>query len=125
VTLGRWGEEVSSSFLKLKGLTVVARNYRIGRYEIDIVARDGDVIVFVAVKVRCDPKRGGAVGAVGFKKQRDLARAAAGYLANTSGSARPCRFDVVAITVDREGRGLTLRHIENAFGCSPSLGFFG
>jgi len=121
--LGRWGEAVACSYLRLLGYRILARNFRAGRLEIDVVAAEGGEIVFVEVKVRCDDEHGGAVGAVGFKKQRGLSKAAACFLARHDLEDRPCRFDVVAVQLWRAGEGFELRHVRRAFDSRWDGGF--
>lgn len=113
--LGKWGEDIACAFLRLKGMRIVARNYRVGRYELDVIAADKDELVFAEVKVRSSSDCGGPMTAVGFKKQRDLARAAAAYVADNRPNVRSFRFDVVGVVVEARGRTATLRHIEGAF----------
>ena len=119
---GQWGEDIACAFLKLKGLEILDRNYRVGRWELDIVARDASDVVFVEVKLRRRSDRGGPLGAVARKKRLDLARAAACYISRRKIDADSYRFDVISILiVDRAG-GMTLRHIEGAFDCSGHQG---
>ena len=78
------------------GYAILARRFRTRHGEIDIVARDGDVLVFVEVKARTSRGFGGAVGAVTARKQRQVIAMAQRYMARVRWAARPCRFDVVA-----------------------------
>jgi putative endonuclease len=79
---------------------VVERNYRCPRGEIDVVARDGDTLVFVEVRTRADAQHGTALETVRAGKQRRIAGAAEHYLAFRRPSFTRCRFDVLAITGD-------------------------
>ncbi|HST02376.1 MAG TPA: YraN family protein [Usitatibacter sp.] len=90
------GEEAAVALLERHGLSIVARNYRTRFGEIDIVARDGDSLVFVEVRMRAGPGFGGAAGSIGAHKQARIAAAARLYLMQTR-CRLPCRFDVVAI----------------------------
>ncbi|MCX6100515.1 MAG: YraN family protein, partial [Candidatus Bipolaricaulota bacterium] len=72
VTLGAEAEELACGVLRQAGYLVVTRNWRTRLGEIDIVARDGDVLVFVEVKARSTSGFGGAEGAVGPAKQRRI-----------------------------------------------------
>jgi putative endonuclease len=121
--LGKWGEDVACAFLVVKGLRIVARNYRLGRYELDLIAMDGGELVFVEVKLRRSGNFGGPMGAVGFKKQNHLTRAAAAYVADKRPNVRSCRFDVVAIVLDEDCETVTLQHIRGAF-VSGASGLF-
>lgn len=111
---GRSGEALAEEHLRRKGMLVLARNYRCRAGEIDLVARDGDTVVFVEVKERRGRSHGSAVEAVGWSKRRKVARAARMYAAVHGLSDAPLRFDVVAI--DWGASGPCVRHDEDAFG---------
>lgn len=93
---GGRGEDTAVDLLESHGLRIVARNYRTRFGEIDIVARDGDCLVFVEVRVRSAGRFGGAMESVGARKRSRLVAAAQLYLLQTR-SRLACRFDVVAI----------------------------
>jgi putative endonuclease len=80
------------------GYRIVERNFRCKVGELDIVASDGDVLVFVEVRSRSDDEHGSAVEMIRSGKQRRVARVAAYYLATAEPAFERCRFDVVAIT---------------------------
>ena len=96
-TLGKTGEELAAVELERRGYSIVARRYRTRHGEIDIVAEDGDTVVFVEVKARRTAEFGTAAEAVTVWKQRRLVAMAVDYLARNDLDRRPCRFDVVAI----------------------------
>jgi putative endonuclease len=98
--LGKSGENAAVEELERRGYAILARRYRTARGEIDIVAEDGDTLVFVEVKVRETDDCGTAAEAVTRDKQRRLGRMAVDYLARQNIDGRPCRFDVVAIDDD-------------------------
>jgi len=91
---GRQAEERACQYLKGLGYEIVARNWRCRSGEIDIVARDGNVLAFVEVKARSGRGYGGPEGAVGPVKQRRLVAAARRFIQQT-GAELPARFDVV------------------------------
>ena len=93
---GDRGEERAAQFLQRNGLRIIERNYRTRLGEIDLIARDGDVLVFVEVRLRADDRFGGAAASIGPAKQRRLAAAASAYLSRL-GRAPRCRFDVVTL----------------------------
>jgi putative endonuclease len=109
-TLGKTGEDLAAAELERRGYAVLARRYRTRHGEIDIVAQDGDTLVFVEVKTRATGKCGTATEAMTPRKQRRLASMARDYLARRDLDAVACRFDVVAI----DGEVLTV--ISDAFG---------
>ena len=113
--LGDRGEAEAVRFLKKKGLTVLAENYRSPLGELDLVARDGKAIVFVEVKARQGTRGDPPQAAVNPRKQHRLARLALSYLSHHNLHGRPCRFDVVAVTFDDVGAVTQVDHIENAF----------
>jgi len=116
VELGRHAETIASSFLKLNGYSVIARNYRYRRNELDIVAQRDDCLVLVEVKYRSGPGRGLPREAVGRQKMRGIIRAARGYLAEHGLRSTRVRFDVIEVRLEAGGSGLAVRHIVGAFG---------
>ncbi len=117
--LGSAGEEAAAQLLLRKGCTLLDRNWRQARLELDIVCQDGDTIVFVEVKTRSSERYGGAAHAVGLSKQRVLCRAARAWLAAHKAWDKPCRFDVICVL--RDGDTLHLEHFRHAFDCPPAL----
>jgi len=111
--LGGRGEDLAARFLARKGLKVLERNFRCPAGEVDIIARDGETVVFVEVKTR----RGGLFGhpleAVHSTKRDRLRKTALFYLSTRGGEA-PARFDIVGINL---GPGAPeIEHVEDAFG---------
>ena len=113
---GRWAETIAASFLALGGYRIVERNFRYSRLEIDILARRDDVLAVVEVKFRRRYQKGGAVGAVSPRKQRDLETAAVGYLQASGLRGVRVRFDVVVL--EAAERSLVVRHLPGAFGAT-------
>ena len=93
---GASGELLAARLLERAGLAIVERNFRTRYGEIDLVARDGDYLVFVEVRVRRTPGFGGAAHSITAAKQEKLRRAAAIYLARLH-EEPACRFDAVLI----------------------------
>ncbi len=100
VETGNAAESAAVSLLVRKGYTIVERNFRCKAGELDVVARDGDVLVFVEVRSRADAEHGRAEETVGAKKQRQVARIAMHYIGLRDPVFQKSRFDVVAITGD-------------------------
>jgi putative endonuclease len=94
--LGEEGEEIACLMLSEKGYKILARNYRYGRAEIDIICQDKEFIVFVEVKTRETDKYGLPEDAVSTAKINNLALAAAGYLQDEDLN-NDCRYDIVSI----------------------------
>jgi len=97
---GRAGEDAAAALLEAHGYRIVARNVRLPGGEIDIVARDGDVVAFVEVKARATRAFGSAVGAVDRRKRATLRALAADWLQIAAPQAR-ARFDVVTFDGER------------------------
>lgn len=113
---GLWGERQAERLLKSKGYRILGRRVRVGiRDELDLVARDGDVLVFVEVKTRKNEEFGRPMVSINRKKRHSLARAAVRYLKALK-SPRVCfRFDVVEVVGSTHEPQPEVRHIENAF----------
>ena len=95
--LGKTGEDLACIELRRRGYAILARRYRTRFGEIDIVAREGDTIVFVEVKARSTGRFGDGAAAVTGGKQRKVGRMAVDYLQRRRMPDRPCRFDVVSV----------------------------
>lgn len=109
ITLGKSGENYACLDLERRGYAILDRRYRTRAGEIDVVARDGDTLVFIEVKARRSRRFGAAVDAITGQKRRKLLQMASFYiLARRLGHAR-CRFDVVTVTF---GTGERLPKIE-------------
>jgi len=122
-SLGNRGERLAASYLRRLGYKIIARG-AIGKLgELDLVALDGQTIVFVEVKTRQSADHGHPAQAVDDQKQRRLTRAALGYLRRHGLLEHPARFDVVAITWPDSDQP-QVEHIKNAFEASGSGGFY-
>ena len=95
--LGLTGESMACAELERRGYSIIQRRYRSRFGEIDIVARDGDTVVFVEVKTKIDFSFGDPAEAVTSHKQRRLVSMAEEYVANHQLHNTLCRFDVVAV----------------------------
>lgn len=110
---GEKGESLAVEQLTKKGYKILERNYRTKMGEIDIIAKDGDVIVFIEVKARQTASYGNPKYAVTWTKQKKIIRTAQLYLKLTNQLDKRARFDVVAIH-RKEGRQF-IEIIQNAF----------
>ena len=111
--LGIWGERCAEDFLRRKGYVIIERDWHSGHRDIDIIAMDGSVMVFVEVKTRrnrdfVDPEM-----AVDFRKIQNL-RAAANHYVKYRRIDYELRFDIVSV-VGMIGSDPEINHIENAF----------
>jgi putative endonuclease len=112
--VGRRGEDLAHRYLRNAGLTVVARNYRPneGEAEVDIVARDGDTVVFVEVKTRASSDCGAPDRAIGGDKQKNIVRAARSYATRAGIAWSQVRFDTISIVLTNPP---SLVHQQDAF----------
>lgn len=107
---GREKEEFACRYLERKGYRILATNYRCRQAEIDIVAIDGNELVFVEVKYRKNMDFGGGLSAVSPKKIRNICKCARYYIYRERiDPDTPIRFDVIAVDGER------ITHLENAF----------
>ncbi len=97
ISLGQKGEELAISRLKSLNYKILEKNFKCPLGEIDIIARDSNVLVFVEVKTRASRDFGGPAAAVDARKQRQLSRVALTYLNQKKLFNIPARFDVVAV----------------------------
>jgi putative endonuclease len=118
VPFGRDGEAHAEAALVRAGLRIVARRYRTRRGEIDLVAEEGDVLVFAEVKARRSERYGSPGEAVGWRKRRRIAGTALVYLAERALLDRVCRFDVVEI-LQEPGGEVRVTHHRDAFRIEP------
>jgi len=112
--LGIMGEKITERFLIGRGFRILARRWRSGHTEIDLIAEDGDEVVFVEVKTRSGSRFGTPEESVTAKKRRELRLGALKYLAAEGWEERPYRIDVAAVVT--EGEVPVLRYLRNAVG---------
>jgi len=94
-TDGARAEQLAADFLQGRGLRLLARNYRVKGGEVDLVCRDGGVLVFVEVRLRRNARYGSALESITRQKQARVVLAARHYLAS-DGADSACRFDCIA-----------------------------
>ena len=94
---GEQAEVLAAAFVESRGLRIIARNYRCRHGELDLVARDGDTLVFIEVRRRTGSSFGGAAASINAPKREKLLKAARHYLAKLS-EPPACRFDAVLLT---------------------------
>jgi len=113
---GRDAESRARRYLGERGLACVSENYRCQAGEIDLIMREGQVVVFVEVRYRSDRRYGGALESIDARKQRRLRTTAQHYLQRKHrGPVPPCRFDVVLITGSDGGGDAGIEWIRDAF----------
>lgn len=113
---GRWGEDQASLYLQQAGYRIIARNWRCRSGEIDIIACDADVLVFVEVRTRSGPDFGTPEESVDQRKQRKVRHVSDVYLyMNSEAAYDEIRFDVIAVYADRDYQHADIHHIKDAF----------
>ena len=113
--MGNYGEQVAAAWLRSRGCRILARNYRGPRKgEVDIVARDGKVLLFVEVKTRGEHAKIRGLDAVGKEKQRLIERGANSWLRRLGTRNLPWRFDVIEVSL-KDGEKPRINHVRDAF----------
>jgi putative endonuclease len=112
--VGKEGEEIAVQFLAKKGFKILEKNYHYGHGEIDIIADDNGVLVFVEVKTRLNLEYGEPEYAINKKKIQQIKKMAELYLFDKEKEEADCRFDVVAIILENKVEP-KITHYENAF----------
>jgi putative endonuclease len=118
--IGAAGEAAAAAELEAAGCEILDRNYRCPYGEVDLVARDGDVIVFVEVKTRSSLAFGLPRDAVTPAKRRKMARTASHYLLTRVQQDCPYRADIIEVAV-LNGRIAAVRHLRGAFSIEAEL----
>ncbi len=119
--LGIWGEQYATNYLRDEGYEIIARNWRIGHRDIDIIARspDNTTVVFVEVKTRTNDVITKPEDAVNLKKIRNIGLAANAYVKQMN-VVDMIRFDIITI-VGNNDNNAQLEHIKDAF--NPCLAY--
>ena len=117
--LGNQGERLAAKFLRKQGFKIIARQYKTRMGELDLIARDRDVIVFVEVKTRRSDSAGHPVEAITPAKQKKLTQLALAFLKLHDLLEHSARFDVVTIYWKDGEKTPTVEHFPNAF---PAVG---
>lgn len=113
-SLGKSGENIALRYIESQKYRIVARNFRLFRGEIDIIAYDGKALVFIEVKTRKSTDFGLPEESVTPSKQNQIKRIARGFLAKNDLDEIECRFDVISLIFDEE-ESYSIRHIKDAF----------
>lgn len=112
--MGRRGEDLAHRYLRSKGLTILSRNYRPGggESEVDIVAREREIVVFVEVKARSSAEHGSPDRAIGSEKQKHIIRAARAFATRAGIEWNQVRFDTISIVFSKPP---SIVHQQDAF----------
>ncbi len=112
--LGDQGEELAAQHLQRTGWMILDRNFRMGRKEIDLVARRGEVVAFVEVKTRAGLGYGHPLEAITWKKRREIQQVAAAWIDRKGRPGDLYRFDAVAVQVGGSEPPI-VEHVEDAW----------
>ncbi len=111
--IGNYGEEEAAKFLKKNKYKIIEKNYSCKFGEIDIIAKDKNILVFVEVKSRTNEKYGAPALAVNYYKQKNIIKTAKYYIMKNKLQNEFCRFDVVEVLLENADNNIRL--IKNAF----------
>ena len=103
MNLGEFGEKYSAEYLKRKGYKILGRNVRIGRSEIDIIAKHRGLIVFIEVKTRSDDKYVDLIDSINKEQEEALIRGCEEYMNKKELVSFDYRFDMIGIIIRNEG----------------------
>ena len=109
--LGKWGEDQAADYLQRKGYTIIERDWKSGKRDLDIIAQDGDVIVFVEVKTRRNRLYGEPEESVDYHKLQNLQQAISHYV-KFKHIRQEIRFDIISI-VGTVGTDPDIQHIQD------------
>jgi putative endonuclease len=112
--VGDRGERLAAEHLERAGWTVLARNFRVGHREVDLVARRGEVVAFVEVKTRAGMGYGHPLEAITRRKRREIEQVAGCWLERHGVAGDVYRFDAVAVLLPTGGEPL-IEHVEDAW----------
>lgn len=107
------GEREAAQYLQEVGWRIVAHRFRMGRLEIDLVARKGSLVAFIEVKTRWSHRFGSPLEAVTWHKRREITRVAQAWVDRHGRGGDTYRFDVIGVTLSSGGP--TIEHVEDAF----------
>ena len=109
--LGKWGEDLAADYLQRKGYTIIERDWKSGKRDLDIIAQDGNVIVFVEVKTRRNRLYGEPEESVDYHKLQNLQQAISHYV-KFRNIRQDIRFDIISV-VGTIGSEPDIQHIQN------------
>ena len=110
--IGRLGEQIAKIYLQNKGYYIIEKNYRTKYAEIDLIARNKSVLVFVEVRARKDERFGSPEDSIKRSKIRKLIKNAQAYVAR-KGYVKTYRIDAICIVLEENGRANRITHYEN------------
>ncbi len=115
ISIGRQGEKIAQEHLRQKQYAILQTNFCCKLGEIDIIARDKHIVVFVEVRTKTSTVYGPAYNSVTYHKQQQVRRVALYYISKYNLVKTQFRFDVIGIVLDPQTGQHHLDHIQNAF----------
>jgi len=112
---GKLGEDLAKEYLVNQGYEFLYANWRTGKYEVDIIAKKDNILIFCEVKYRSSNFFGEPESFVSTQKQKNVIRAATSYVGKNCWEGEN-RFDIISVL--ETGGNVTINHIENAYGCT-------
>ena len=113
---GAYGEQIAAHYLVRQGYQILAQNWRCPEGELDVVAKQGNTLVFVEVRTRRGSRMGTPEESVTWAKQQKLIQLADAFLADYDNPDCDWRIDVIAVVLDKQDEVVRLNHIEAAVG---------
>ena len=114
IRLGEAGERAARGYLESKGYAILDTNFRCSYGEVDIIAQEGDCLVFLEVRTRRGASFGSPEESITPDKERKLIATAETYIQSRTGLPEQWRIDLVAVDVDGQGRITRIERTENA-----------
>ena len=113
--VGQFGEDIAQKYLVKHGYKIIERNVQASHKEIDIIAKQKDLLVFVEVKTRTSNKYGQADESMNFRKSKNLRQAIKKYLGNANNKIyyRDIRADLIAIDIDKTKKIAKIKHYKD------------
>jgi putative endonuclease len=121
--LGNLGESIACDYLLTQGYHIIQRNFSCKVGELDIIASDNDVLVFIEVKTRTSDRFGLPSEAVSYSKQKKIAKTALSYIAYKKLFDYMSRFDVIEVSIDEAQGTHQINLIKDAFQYSGKYGY--
>jgi putative endonuclease len=109
---GLRGEEIAKDYLRRLGWCILAHRFRVGRWEVDLIARLGDVVAFIEVKTRAGDGFGKPIEAITWGKRREMTRVARAWVDRHGLESDTYRFDAIGVSLRGRPR---VDHVPNAF----------
>lgn len=111
--IGQFGEDLACNFLQKHDYQILHRNYQASYKELDIVARQGNFVIFVEVKTRTSDAFGDGVEAVDYHKQSNLRKAIGYYLVKEQPKSSDVRADLITVMIDRGTNNVNIKHYQD------------